>query len=132
MQLQIILPRSRPPTLLAGLRAGGVRGERLTAVERALRDLRENLKEATARVCRAARVIGCTLSTAATDPVIFGDQYDFVLLDEASMAYIPQVFYAASLARRKLVVSGDFRQLAPVALAGTPGVERWLKRDIFE
>ncbi|MFA5384174.1 MAG: AAA domain-containing protein [Eubacteriales bacterium] len=118
--------------LLAGLRAGGARGERLTGVERALRNLRENLKEAAARVCRAARVVGCTLSTAATDPVIYNDHYDVVLLDEASMAYIPQVFFAASLAGSKLVVSGDFRQLAPIALAGTPGVERWLKRDIFE
>ncbi len=47
------------------------------------------------------------------------------------MAYIPQVFFAASLAGRKLVVSGDFRQLAPVALAGTPGVKHWLQRDVF-
>ncbi|HAG11823.1 MAG TPA: hypothetical protein DCK76_10735 [Desulfotomaculum sp.] len=118
--------------LLAGLRAGGVRRERLTEVERTLRTLRENLKEAAARVCREARVVGCTLSTAAVDPVIYKDRYDFVLLDEASMAYIPQVFFAASLAGSKLVVSGDFRQLAPIALAGTPGVEQWLKRDIFE
>ncbi len=118
--------------LLAGLRAGGARGEHLTAVEQSLRDLRESLKEAAALVCRAARVVGCTLSTAATDPVIHRGHYDFVLLDEASMAYIPQVFFAASLAGQKLVVSGDFRQLAPVALAKTPGVERWLKRDIFE
>ncbi len=64
--------------------------------------------------------------------MIFRDHYEFVLLDEASMAYIPQVFFAASLAGRKLVVSGDFRQLAPVALAGTPGVKHWLQRDIFE
>lgn len=118
--------------LLAGLRAGGAWGERLTEVEQSLRNLREALKEAAARVCRAARVVGCTLSAAAIDPVIFRDHYDFVLLDEASMSYIPQVFFAASLAGRKLVVSGDFRQLAPVALAGTPGVKHWLQRDIFE
>ncbi len=118
--------------LLARLRAGGARDKRLSDVEQALRNLRTALKEAAARVSRAARVIGCTLSTAAIDPVIYQDHYDFVLLDEASMAYIPQVVFAASLAGRKLVVSGDFRQLAPVALAGTPRVERWLKRDIFE
>ena len=117
--------------LLARLRAGGARDKRLSDVEQALRNLRTALKEAAARVSRAARVIGCTLSTAAIDPVIYQDHYDFVLLDEASMAYIPQVVFA-SLAGRKLVVSGDFRQLAPVALAGTPRVERWLKRDIFE
>ncbi len=118
--------------LLARLRAGGARDKRLSEVEQALRGMRTALKEAAAHVCRAARVVGCTLSTAAVDPVIYQEHYDFVLLDEASMAYIPQVIFAASLAGRKLVVSGDFRQLAPVALARTPAVERWLKRDIFE
>jgi hypothetical protein len=117
---------------LARLRAGNARSERLTEVERSLRELRAALHEAAAGVYRAARVVGCTLSTAATDPVIHKDHFDFVLLDEASNAYIPQVFFAASLAGRKLVVSGDFRQLAPVALAGTPEVARWLKRDIFD
>ncbi len=118
--------------LLSGMRSGGAWGKRLTEVEQSLRKLREEIKDEAAQVCRAARVVGCTLSTAATDPVIYRDHYDFVLLDEASMAYIPQVFFAASLAGDKLVVSGDFRQLSPIALAKTPGVERWLKRDIFE
>jgi len=118
--------------LLAGLRAGRPPGNRLSGVEQALREVRTALKEIEAEVARKARVLGCTLAMAATDPVIHQGEYDAVLLDEASMAYIPQVFFAASLAGRKLVVSGDFRQLAPVALAGSGEVERWLKRDIFD
>jgi len=118
--------------LLAELRAGRQPGSRLSEVERALREVITVLKEVEAEVAGAARVLGCTLATAASDPVIYQGHYDAVLLDEASMAYIPQVFFAASLACRNLVVSGDFRQLAPIALAGTERVERWLKRDIFE
>lgn len=118
--------------LLADLRAGRRPGSRLGEVDKALRAVRATLKEVEAEVFREARVLGSTLAMAATDPVIYQGHYDAVLLDEASMAYIPQVFFAASLACRKLVLSGDFRQLAPVAMAGTEGVERWLKRDIFD
>jgi len=118
--------------LLAGLRAGRQPDGQLSEVEQDLRQVRAELKEVEAGVIMQARVVGSTLATAATDPVIYQGHYDAVMLDEASMAYIPQVFFAASLARRKLVISGDFRQLAPVALAGTQGVARWLKRDIFD
>lgn len=125
---------TRRDNLLADLRAGhrpdGRPGE-LGEVEEALREVRVLLKEAAARLVREARVLGCTLALAAADPVVYQGHYDVVLLDEASMAYLPQVFFAASLARQKFVVSGDFRQLAPVALAGTEAVERWLKRDVF-
>jgi hypothetical protein len=118
--------------LLAGLRSGRRPGGGMDEVELALREVRAKLKEAEAQLAREAGVLGCTLAMAATDPLIYQGHFDTVLLDEASMAYIPQVFFAASLARRNLVVSGDFRQLAPVALAGTEGVDRWLKRDIFD
>lgn len=122
----------RRNTLLADLRAGRRPDNRLGEVEEDLREVRALLKEAAAQLIREARVLGCTLAMAATDPVVYQGHYDVVLLDEASMAYLPQVFFAASLARRKFVVGGDFRQLAPVALAGTRAVERWLKRDIFD
>lgn len=119
--------------LLAGLRSGRrLPPGALAGVERALREVRAELKEEEVRIIQEARVLGCTLAMAATDPVIYQGRHDVVLLDEASMAYLPQVFFAASLASEKLVISGDFRQLAPVALAGTEAVERWLKRDIFE
>jgi len=122
----------RRSTVLADLRAGVRPGLRLREIEQSLREVRAQLKEVEADVARGARVVGGTLALAATDPVLYQGGYDAVLLDEASMAYIPQVFFAASLAGRRLVVSGDFRQLAPVSLAGTEGCKRWLKRDIFD
>lgn len=118
--------------LLTELRAGRQSGRRLQEVELSLREVRALLKEIGVGLARGAEVLGCTLAMAAVDPVVYGEAYDAVLLDEASMAYLPQVFFAASLARRRLVISGDFRQLAPVALASTPAVNRWLKQDIFE
>lgn len=119
-------------SLLSELRAGRQSDRRLQEIELSLREVRALLKEIGSSLARDAGVLGCTLAMAAVDPVVYGEAYDAVLLDEASMAYLPQVFFAASLARRRLVICGDFRQLAPVALASTPAVNRWLKQDIFE
>lgn len=108
-------------------------------IERELHDVREELQELEAVVREAereliaqARVIGCTLSKAAITPEIYEREFDAVLLDEASMAYIPQGLLAAGLATRRLAVFGDFRQLPPIAQANTSHVREWLRRDLFE
>lgn len=57
--------------------------------------------------------------------------FDAVIADEASMLALPMSFYAAGLARRHVVVAGDFRQLPPIVLSDDPKVEEWLKQDVF-
>lgn len=79
-----------------------------------------------------AMVVGCTLSKAIIADEIPPDKYDTVIVDEASMVSIPHCFFAALLAKRRIAVYGDFRQLGPIAKADTPAVENWLKKDIFE
>ena len=64
------------------------------------------------------------------DPLIYGRDFDLIVVDEASMAYIPQVAFAASLGKR-IVVCGDFKQLPPIAMSESRLVEMWLRRDIF-
>jgi hypothetical protein len=79
-----------------------------------------------------SKVVGTTISKAQVDPVIFKGSFDVVLLDEASMAYIPQSLFAAGLAGKRIVYLGDFKQLAPIAMTDGFLVDKWLKRDIFE
>ncbi|MCL5057322.1 MAG: AAA domain-containing protein [Actinobacteria bacterium] len=105
--------------------------QRLQEVEADLKQLRMHFKNAEMEIAQEASVLGCTLSRAVTDGAVHDSCYDVVLLDEASMVYIPQAVFAASLARRKLIIIGDFRQLAPVAMASTEPAQRWLKKDIF-
>ncbi|HEU4648541.1 MAG TPA: DEAD/DEAH box helicase [Gemmatimonadales bacterium] len=57
--------------------------------------------------------------------------YDTVIVDEASMVTLPQVYVAATLATRSVIVAGDFRQLPPVVLARTPAAQDWLETDVF-
>lgn len=83
-------------------------------------------------IVRNAKVVCATLSKAVISKLIFERRFDTVIVDEGSMAYIPSVFFAATLAKRAAAVFGDFRQLAPIAQADTDLARKWLSRDVFE
>jgi len=97
----------------------------LAACQRKLEHLEDDL-------VADALVVACTLTAAYMRTAIAGRSYDTVVIDEVSMAPIPAAWFAANLAERAVVAVGDFRQLAPIALAETPNANRWLKRDVFE
>ncbi len=84
-----------------------------------------------ADLVRTATVVGCTLSKATIAQDIFQRRFDAVVIDEASMAYIPHCAFVSSLARQRVAIFGDFRQLAPIAQADTDAVREWLQRDMF-
>lgn len=81
-----------------------------------------------------ASIVGCTLSKATISPVIYDlRSFDAVLVDEASMAYIPHCLFAAGwLATQRVAFFGDFRQLAPISQADNRVAKIWLQRDIYE
>ena len=43
--------------------------------------------------------VATTISKATADKEIYKQQFDVVIFDEASMAYVPQVVFAAGLAK---------------------------------
>nr|WP_239587436.1 AAA domain-containing protein [Bacillus pakistanensis] len=103
---------------------------RLTKVELKLQKVREKLKRKEAEYIQDAKVIATTLSKAAIDPLIYENQFDIVIIDEASMAYVPQIGFASTLAKNAMIC-GDFMQLPPIATSRHPLVQYWLKEDIF-
>jgi len=59
-------------------------------------------------------------------------QFDVIVIDEASIAPLPMLFYVCSLGKNKALIFGDPKQLAPIKLANSTAAERWLKKDIFQ
>ncbi|MDQ0230042.1 AAA domain-containing protein [Metabacillus malikii] len=104
--------------------------EQLLKLELKLSQMHEKIREQELSFVNDAEIIGTTLAKAATDPAIYEKQYDLVIVDEASMAYVPQIAFAASLAKRT-IVCGDFKQLPPIATARHKLVDEWLREDIF-
>lgn len=83
-------------------------------IEEELKSIRLRLMTEEKECVKDARFVATTVSKAVVDPVIFDSKFDVVIFDEASMAYIPQIIFSASLAEKYFVCMGDFRQLPPI------------------
>lgn len=79
---------------------------------------------------KQTKIIATTASKLVIDDLFLAENqaFDVVIFDEASMAYIPQIFYACSLASQQFLCFGDFRQLAPISLCEEA---IGLKQDIY-
>ncbi len=102
----------------------------LLELETKIARLLEKIRQQELKYLQEAFIIGTTLAKAASDSALYEKEYDVVILDEASMAYAPQVAFAASLAKR-VIVCGDFKQLPPIASSRQPLAVKWLREDIF-
>lgn len=102
----------------------------LAHVDEQLQRVRSAIAELEKELIEQGKVVGATLSKAATDRMIYEQEYDLVVIDEMSMAYVPQIAFAASLGK-KTVVCGDFKQLPPIAMSEHAYVNEWLKEDLF-
>ncbi|MGE5483496.1 MAG: AAA domain-containing protein [Ignavibacteriales bacterium] len=107
----------------------------LKALESQLAAIDSRLKEMAGAVIREAKVVGATLSRLVVSEEVHKATFDTVIVDEASMVPLPNLWFAASRARKRIVVTGDFRQLPPIAVAQDedeyPLAAKWLRRDIF-
>ena len=94
-----------------------------------LKRIREKLIEEEKRSVSGASFVATTVSKAIVDKTIYSSMFDTVIFDEASMAYIPQIVFAASLAKRHFVCMGDFSQLPPIVQSDPNSA---LNVDIFK
>ena len=105
---------------------------RIRSLEAELQTIEAAMKQVEAVVIREATVVAATLTGAYLRDSIQSRRFDTVILDEASMAPIPALWVAASVATSNAVVVGDFKQLPPIVISTTDVARQWLGRDIFE
>ncbi len=96
-----------------------------------LGELQTQVEKARETAFNEALVVGSTIARACLDPKILKRKFDTLIVDEASMAPLPNVFFLAGLCSSHYVMSGDFRQLAPIARCRSEACQQWLRRSIF-
>jgi superfamily I DNA and/or RNA helicase len=97
-----------------------------------INDIDNKLLLTNKNILDGARIIVSTLAKTFIDPELSEMQFDNVVIDEASIAPLPMLFFTCSLAKEKVCIFGDPKQLAPIAISNTKAAEEWLRRDIFE
>ena len=85
-----------------------------------------------ARIVAGARIVMCTLTTAYLSPLMPSQRFDVLIAEEAGMATLPPLFYAACLCRERAIVVGDPRQLPPIVQSDDEQVRRAIGRNIFD
>ncbi len=115
------------------LKSKEINNNRIFNIEIELQKIRKQIHSHENELIQNSKILATTISKATIDTEIYkNSNFDAVLLDEASMAYIPQICFAAALARKHFIFFGDFRQLSPIVQCNTSFVEKWLLRDIYE
>ena len=85
-----------------------------------------------AKLVANARLVTCTLTNAYLAPVMAEQRFDVLIAEEAGMATLPALFYAACLCERRAIVVGDPRQLPPIVQSNDELVRRAIGRNVFD
>ncbi|MFA6108457.1 MAG: DEAD/DEAH box helicase [Candidatus Latescibacterota bacterium] len=91
------------------------------------RDLRQQEAEVVSR----SRVVLATMTNVYLSRLLAPERFDAVIVEEAGMAILPTLFYCAALARDKVIMVGDPRQLPPIVQSRDPYVRQAMGRSIF-
>ncbi len=82
-------------------------------------------------VMENAQIIGATVTKGYLSAQQFSN-FDVVIVDEASMVMLPALYYVCGLAKEKVIISGDFLQLAPIVPSYEKQVIDYIGKDIFD
>ncbi len=123
--IQSVMARMRNPRSRRGMNQ-----EKLGNLREQLYTLREEAYSKESKIVQHADLVGCTAAKAAISSQVFSRRFDAVLIDEASMLYLPYVAHAASLAKKRVAIFGDFMQIPPITQSSTR-VLNVLAKDVF-
>ncbi|MFC1710410.1 AAA domain-containing protein [Patescibacteria group bacterium] len=105
---------------------------RLKSYQSEVAEINEKLGNLGSEILKQSRIIGTTLTKGYLKTEIYNRNFDIVIVDEASMATLPVLYFNFGLSQEKIIVIGDFRQLSPISRGKTELAEKWLKRDIYD
>jgi KaiC/GvpD/RAD55 family RecA-like ATPase len=94
-------------------------------------EINRQLEEIQRKILSEAKLVATTLTKTCIAKQFPDTPFDVLILDEASMAPLPYIYWAASKCRTFVTIVGDFLQLPPICIADKPMARKWLGRSIF-
>lgn len=94
-------------------------------------EINRQLDEIQKKVLSEAKLVATTLTKTFVAKQFPDVPFDVLVLDEASMAPLPHLYWAASRCRQFVMIVGDFLQLPPICIAKEAMAQKWLGRSIF-
>ena len=96
-------------------------------------EINRQLDEIQRKILSEAKLVATTLTKTFVAKQFPDVPFDVLILDEASMAPLPHLYWAAGHCREFVTIVGDFLQLPPICIANDkPMAQKWLGRSIFD
>jgi hypothetical protein len=83
-------------------------------------------------ILSSARLVAATLAKTFASPILDDEIFDVLVVDEASMVAMPQLYWALGKATTCATIVGDFMQLPPIVQSQKKLATKWLQRSIFD
>jgi superfamily I DNA and/or RNA helicase len=97
---------------------------RMSEINRKLEEIQKN-------ALSEAKLVATTLTKTFSAKQFPDTPFDVLFLDEASMAPLPHLYWAAGRCRQFSTIVGDFLQLPPICISDKAMAQKWLGRSIF-
>ena len=105
--------------------------EKRGPLESELSTLRAELENLREKILDEAKILGATVTRSYLNHEEFSGIKNLII-DEASMVFLPALYYVVGLSSDRCVISGDFRQIAPIVDTKQKDLDEVLSRDIFD
>ncbi len=97
-----------------------------------LAEIEKLLEEVKINILSEAKLVATTLTKTYISKELDNINFDVLIVDEASMAPMPMVYWAASKVKKGITIVGDFKQLPPICVSNDDIAKKWLGRSIYQ
>ncbi|MBN2747342.1 MAG: AAA family ATPase [Bacteroidales bacterium] len=100
-----------------------------------LKSKRDNLKRAYEKASKSllldSNLIFLTASKLLFEDILQNIDIHNIVIDEGSMMSLPSLLSISTNIKRRIIISGDFKQLGPIAISKSSHAKKWLHKDLF-
>ena len=94
-------------------------------------ELKKQYETESKNLLHDSKLIFLTSTKFILDSSFDNIEFDNLVIDEGSMMSIPTLMALARNVKKRIIVSGDFRQLGPIAISDSLNAKKWLHTDLF-
>ena len=105
--------------------------EKKGPLEGELANIRSELENLRNKILDEAKVVGATVTRTYVHQKEFTG-FKNVIIDEASMVLLPALYHVVGLASERCIISGDFRQIAPIVNTRQKDLHDVISKDILK
>ncbi|MFW5795325.1 MAG: AAA domain-containing protein [Bacillota bacterium] len=100
--------------------------------QKRITEIQKELDNIQSKAISNAKLVATTLTKTYLSKELENKSFDVLIIDEASMAPLPYLYWATSMVNSHVTIVGDFNQLPPICQSKEDIAKKWLGRNIYD